>query len=197
MPEPVKKKNIMIPEVGEVLLEESRRARRMNLSVRPIQGVRVAVPKGVSFKSAEAFARSKADWIVSHLLKLKIIEAEVSRKGKQLSPIVVNRKKARESLVQRLDELSQKFGLPYNRVFVRNQKTRWGSCSAKKNINLNVNLVRLPPELMDYAIVHELAHTKELNHSPAFWNFLERLVTDSKKLDRELGKYSLYLVNFI
>ncbi len=190
----MKKKNIIIPEVGEVMLEESRRAKRMNLSIRPIQGVRVAVPKGISFESAEAFARSKADWIASHLLQLKAIEAEVIRKGKQLSPIVVNRKKARKILVQRLDVLSQKFGLPYNRVFVRNQKTRWGSCSAKKNINLNVNLLRLPQELMDYAIVHELAHTKELNHSPAFWNFLERLVTDSKKLDQALSQFSFLLV---
>ena len=77
--------------------------------------------------------------------------------------------------------------------FVKKQKTRWGSCSEKKNINLNINLVRVPEELMDYAITHELVHTKELNHSAQFWALLEKFIKNARDLDRELKKYSFFL----
>ncbi|MBC2716999.1 MAG: M48 family metallopeptidase [Desulfobacteraceae bacterium] len=190
----MKKKKVLISGIGEVLLEQSIRAKHMNLSIRPFRGVRVAVPKGVSFESAEAFARSKSQWIIKHLPKLKAIEHEAARCQNDSSAGRIDRKTAKSKLTQRLDSLSAKSGLPYNRVFVKNQKTRWGSCSEKKNINLNINLVRLPEKLMDYAIMHELVHTKILNHSSQFWDLLEKFVKDAKGLDRELQQYSLFLV---
>lgn len=190
----MKRKKVVISGVGEVVLEQSSRARQMNLSIRPFRGIRVAVPRGVSFDAAESFARSKSEWIIRHLPKLRAIEQEAARRQDDSSEGGIDRKTAREMLVLRLNELSKKHRLPYNRVFVKNQKTRWGSCSEKKNINLNINLVRLPEELMDYAIMHELVHTKELNHSPKFWNLLEQYVKNAKALDRELGKYSFFLL---
>jgi hypothetical protein len=190
----MKKKKVQISGIGEVLLEQSSRAKHMNLSIRPFCGVRVAVPRGVSFESAEAFARSKSQWIKTHLPKLKAIEDEAARRHSEPASVNIDRKTGRQILVQRLNELSEKYQLPYNRVFVKNQKTRWGSCSEKKNINLNINLVRVPENLMDYAIMHELAHTKILNHSPQFWDLLETLMENAKALDRELGKYSLFLL---
>jgi len=191
----MKKKKVRISGIGEVLLEQSSRAKHMNLSIRPFRGVRVAVPKGVSFESAETFARSKSQWVIRHLPKFKAIEQEAARR--QNAPSVssnINWKTGREFLIQRLNVLSEKFGLPYNRAFVKNQKTRWGSCSEKKNINLNINLLKLPEELMDYAIIHELVHTKVLNHSAQFWELLEKFVKDARTLDRELQKYSLFLL---
>jgi predicted metal-dependent hydrolase len=190
----MKKKKVLISGIGEVLLEQSIRARHMNLSIRPFRGIRVAVPKGVSFETAEIFARSKSQWIIKHLPQLKAIESEAARRQNDPADSPVDRKAGRQILVERLNALSEKHGLPYNRVFVRNQKTRWGSCSEKKNINLNINLIRLPARLMDYAILHELAHTKVLNHSANFWDLLETLVKNAKALDRELQKYSLFLL---
>ncbi len=190
----MKKKKVQISGIGEVLLEQSSRAKHMNLSIRPFRGIRVAVPRGISFESAEAFARSKLQWIKTHLPKLKAIEHEASRRQNDSGGCLIDRKAGRQILVQRLNELSEKHQLPYNRVFVKNQKTRWGSCSDKKNINLNINLVRLPEELMDYAMMHELVHTKILNHSPQFWDLLEKFMKNAKALDRELGKYSLSLL---
>jgi len=190
----IKKKKVQISGIGEVLLEQSSRAKHMNLSIRPFRGVRVAVPKGISFELAEAFARSKSQWIKTHLPKLKAVEQEAARCQSEPATGIIDRKTGRQILVQRLNELSKEHQLPYNRVFVKNQKTRWGSCSEKKNINLNINLVRLPEDLMDYAIVHELVHTKILNHSSQFWDLLETLMKNAKALDRELGKYSLFLL---
>lgn len=190
----MKKKKVQIFGIGEVLLEQSIRAKHMNLSIRPFRGVRVAVPRGISFELAEAFARSKSQWIKTHLPKLKAIEHEAARRQNDSGGSLIDRKIGRQILVQRLNELSVKHQLPYNRVFVKNQKTRWGSCSNKKNINLNINLVRLPGNLMDYAIMHELVHTKELNHSSQFWDLLEKFMKNAKELDRELGKYSLFLL---
>ncbi len=190
----MKKKKVLISGVGEVLLEQSIRAKHMNLSIRPFRGVRVAVPKGVSFASAEAFARSRSQWILKHLPKLQAIEKEAARRQNDPPGGNIDRKTGRRILVQRLNELSEKHGLPYNRVFVKNQKTRWGSCSEKKNINLNINLVRLPRALMDYAIMHELVHTQILNHSSQFWALLEKFVKNARLLDRELQQYSLFLI---
>ncbi len=190
----MKKKKVIISGIGEVLLEQSMRAKHMNLSIRPFRGIRVAVPKGVSFESAEAFARSKSQWVRKHLPKLKAIEDAAARRQNDSYDSHIDRKTGRQILVQRLNELSEKHALPYNRVFVKNQKTRWGSCSEKKNINLNINLVSLPDILMDYAIMHELVHTKELNHSSQFWDLLEKYMKNAKVLDRELQQYSLFLL---
>lgn len=190
----IKKKKVLISGVGEILLEHSHRAKYMNLSIRPFRGIRVAVPRGVSLESAEAFALSKTDWIIRHLPRLKAMEQALRERQKTQSIIPIDRPAAKARLIKRLDELSQKHGLPYNRVFVKSQKTRWGSCSAKKNINLNIQLAGLPETLMDYAIVHELVHTKILNHSRDFWEELENRLPGALRFDRELRKYALLLV---
>jgi predicted metal-dependent hydrolase len=171
-------------------MERSRRAKYISVSVRPYTGVRVAVPPGVSFASAESFARSKVGWIKKHMDQMEQME-RAARVLSENNPI--DRPTARKRLVDRLDYLAQKHGFHYNRVFIRRQKTRWGSCSGKNNINLNVNLVRLPDELMDYTILHELVHTRIKNHGKRFWAQMDRLLVDARKLDRALGEYNVLL----
>ncbi|RLC31268.1 MAG: hypothetical protein DRH32_04510 [Deltaproteobacteria bacterium] len=150
--------------------------------------MRVAVPLGVSFDAAEKIAAEKASWISRHLEKIKAEEQKVRTLP---GSVHVNRAKARKKLVRRLDELAVKYGFSYNRVFVRNQKTRWGSCSVKNNINLNVNLVNLPGELLDYVILHELMHTRIRNHGKIFWKELDLLMGDARQLDKELNRYEI------
>jgi predicted metal-dependent hydrolase len=184
----MRSKKIQIKEVGNVLLERSCRARHISLSIRPFRGVRVAVPRSQSFAAAEKFARSKTDWIKKHLKKMAAIEEQTAAL-KEGQPI--DKETAEKRLVNRLDELCKQDGFCYNRVFVKNQKTRWGSCSAKNNINLNVNLVRLPDELIDYVLFHELVHTKIKDHGQMFWQELSRFVKDPKSLDKKLRRYTL------
>ncbi len=184
-------KTIEINNVGTILIERSRQAKHLSVSVRPFKGARVAVPFGVSFDSAEMFARSKTGWIKKHLDKMALMEREAGALSKS-NPI--NRATARKQLIDRLNFLSQKHGFNYNRVFIKNQKTRWGSCSGKNNINLNINLARLPDELIDYTILHELVHTRIKNHSRRFWDQMDKLVGNAKKLDSKLNEYKVFLI---
>lgn len=184
-------KTIELKSVGTILIERSRHAKHMSLSVRPFRGARIAVPFGVSFASAEIFARSKIDWLKKHLDKMTKMEREARALAKA-SPI--DRAAARRRLVDRLDQLSQKHGFTYKRVFIKNQKTRWGSCSGKNNISLNINLVRLPDDLIDYTILHELVHTRIKNHGRQFWDQMDKLLGDAKRLDRKLSEYRVLLI---
>ena len=93
----------------------------------------------------------------------------------------VNRK-AKQFLQCVLGELGKKLGITYNRVTIRRQKTVWGSCSGKKNINLNQNLMFLPIPMARHTLVHELCHIRQMNHSSKFWALLERYIPDSKEI---------------
>jgi hypothetical protein len=101
----------------------------------------------------------------------------------------IYRLEAKWFLVKKTNELAIKFGFRHGKVTVRNQKTRWGSCSWNNNISLNLNLMKLPDHLIEYVIVHELCHTLEKNHGKDFWSLMERCLPGSKKLDKELKKY--------
>lgn len=103
------------------------------------------------------------------------------------------REEAKEYLPKRLNDLSDKFDLPFNELFIKNIKSRWGSCSGKNNINLSIHLMRLPDHLIDYVLLHELAHTKVKNHSKKYWNFLDSLTEDAKRSDKELRKFKIGL----
>ena len=98
---------------------------------------------------------------------------------------------AKSYLPKRVNELAKKHNLIYQKLAIKNTKTRWGSCSYKNNINLSLQLLRLSDELIDYVILHELVHTKVKNHSKEFWTTLNRHCPNSKNLDRELKNYSL------
>lgn len=103
--------------------------------------------------------------------------------------IKVMRLEAKAYLPRRVDELARQHGLRYKQVFVKNAQTRWGSCSSEDNINLNLHLMRLPNQLIDYVILHELAHTVEKNHSPRFWKLLGTMIDHPQKLRKEMRQY--------
>lgn len=93
---------------------------------------------------------------------------------------------AKKYLIERTMYLAQKHGFHPKRVSVRNQKTRWGSCSSNRTISLNANLIKHRMDLIDYVIVHELCHMREMNHSPAFWNEVGKIIPNYKILRKEL-----------
>jgi len=178
--------------VGPVLFERSKRAKHINISVKPFTRVRVAVPGGVSFKKAEEFVHTKTDWIQRHLGRMK--QYEEDRQLASDTSIDIDGSRAKRKLTRRLKYLAEKHGFSYNRVFIRNQKTRWGSCSHKNNISLNMKIIRLPEELMDYVILHELAHIRFKNHSNDFWTELNRLVGNGKGIASRLRDYGAGLL---
>ena len=224
----------------EVTFFKSNKAKNINISIKPNRGVRVSVPRFVSFKNAERFAHQKIGWMKKHLFKMQTLEnkatvfnmdTKFSTKQHSLQiekkaitaykttiqcgvikVIIPNefhissiesqnfikqaierawRKEAKELLTKRTAELAKTHGFNYTKVSIRNSKTRWGSCSYNNNINLSLHLMMLPDHLIDYVILHELAHTKEKNHGVHFWNLLDKVSGNAKGLDKEVKQYRI------
>ncbi|MFC1847343.1 M48 family metallopeptidase [Chloroflexota bacterium] len=182
---------VEINGIGPVLFERSKRARRVIISIKPFRGVRIAVPSRVSLHKAEEFVYSKIDWIKMQLEKMKQYEREYNLNSGADDDI--DKVKTKSRLTGRLKYLAEKHGFTYNRVYIRNQRTRWGSCSYKDNISLNMKLVKLPDELVDYVILHELVHTHKKDHGKAFWTEMDKLVGDGKGMSSRLKEYGIGL----
>jgi len=145
-----------------------KKADRKNISVRILQGkINVIYPKTL-----------KSD--------LEEIQTAI-RKGIERALKV----EAKQYLPEKVKELAGKFEFNYNKLTLKNIKSRWGSCSRKNNINLSIHLMRLPNHLIDYVILHELVHTVHHNHSKLFWTMLDNLTGGAKNLDKELRKYRI------
>ncbi len=188
----MKSRTIIFEDIGPVLFVHSKRAKNLNIGLRPFSQIRVAVPYRASLKNAQKVVRSKINWIKKHLTKIRQIETR--QRLLQNSRTTINKVAAQQQLSNRVKKLSGKYGFRYNRVVIRNQKTRWGSCSALNNISLNINLAYLPSSLIDYVIIHELLHTQIKNHGSDFWTALGILIEDAKALNSELKKYHLGLL---
>ncbi|MEK7354493.1 MAG: SprT family zinc-dependent metalloprotease [Chloroflexota bacterium] len=183
---------INIDGLGLIILERSLRAKRIVISVKPFKGVRVAVPARESFKSAEKFLFSKTGWIKSHLEKMQQYENE--QEAKQASYDDIDIAAAKKTLTGRLKQLANKHGFKYGKLSIKSQRTRWGSCSPTNNISLNAKLVKLPDDLVDYVILHELVHTHVHNHSKKFWAELDRYVENARVMAKRLRTNGLELI---
>ncbi len=181
-----------IPSLGSVVFAQSKRAKRISISIRPFKPVRVTFPSRIPPKKAQKFLLKNLNWAKKNLDYVRKIEKEheTTLNNKPRVPGT----KAKTILKNRLRELANIHGFKYNKVFVRNQKTRWGSCSNLNNINLNINLVSLTQELMDYVILHELVHTEIKSHSKKYWARLDKYVGGiAKDIDKRLMKHKLGL----
>jgi predicted metal-dependent hydrolase len=185
-------RTIYIEDIGEVRLERSRRARRIIITIKPGRGVRVAVPRRTSFKNALQFVRAKKSWITKHLVKIQTYEKQKQAFEDNFRSI--DKAAAKKTIISRLNQLAAQHGFTYSRVSIRNQRTRWGSCSAKGNISLNIKLVALPQELADYVILHELTHTRVHDHSKKFWQELEKYTENGKAKAKRLVEYGLRIL---
>jgi len=183
---------IHVEGIGAVTFEHSARARRIVISVRPRRGVRVAIPRRTAFKAALEFVYKKEKWIKKHLAKIREYERQKEISDKIF--LSTDKAEARRKITGRLDELARRHGFTYNKVSIRNQRTRWGSCSGQGNISLNMKLVALPPDLFDYVIFHELVHTRIHNHSKKFWKELDKYAGNGKVKAKRLVEYGLRIL---
>jgi len=180
---------IEIEGIGQVFFEHSKRARNLNISVKPFKDIRVAVPDGLTFNKALEFVNSRYEWIRKSQEKMKRHESEFNQHADKV--VDIDRGKAKRKLKARLNALAKRHGFTYNKVYIRNQKMRWGSCSPTNNISLNIRLVRLPEDLLDYVLLHELVHTRKKNHGVEFWAELNKLVGNGKAIAAKLRQYSI------
>jgi len=184
-----KKNKSVILENKEVKfqLRLSRRARRARLTAYQDGNLVVTIPQGCSENSAEKFMKAKARWI---LAKLKYFARFKARpylwRGRR--PEYLKLKEKALSLAQeKVYSFNQFYNFKIGRVSVKNQKTRWGSCSKKGNLNFNYKILFLPERLCDYIIVHELCHLAEFNHSKRFWGLVTKMVPDCRDVRREIN----------
>lgn len=124
--------------------------------------------------------------VVENDLSLMVYTSSEDESGKLLRDWI--QKKAKQILIPWLQDVSSLHQIEFNKVSIRGQKTRWGSCSSKKNVNLNRNLIFLQPELVNYLMVHELSHIVHQNHSKHFWKQVAECEPNYRKLDRELSQ---------
>ena len=162
------------PEFGSVTFTSSTRTRSLRLSVTPFHGLQVKLPWGYAKNKAWDFIDKKSDWIRLALQQARLTEAKSDAFFSSSDKAKL--KEIRISLVARLDELATQFGFSYQKVSLRDQKSRWGSCSASNNISLNQKLYFLPDKLRDYVLIHELAHTVQKNHGSDFWIILYNIL---------------------
>lgn len=177
-------KVLIDPEIGEVAFRKSLSSRSISIRVHPLKGVSVSVPYIVPYAVAIHFFEARREWILETMAKQK----EKYKDVKVASPSEVEamRRQAKAQLPGRLAELAARYGFTYNRVAIKHNATNWGSCSSKGNINLNLNIVRLPKVLQDYVLLHELCHLRHQDHGHAFHLLLEHVLTDNlmKLLDQ-------------
>jgi len=181
---------LAIPPLETVVFSQTKRAKRISISIAPFKPVRVAFPCRISFKKAHKYLIANMEWAKKSLDYVRKAEAEhrTTTNNRPRMP----KARAKEFLKKRLLELAEEHGFEYNKVFIKNQKTRWGSCSERNNINLNINLASLTEELTDYVLLHELLHTRIKNHSKKYWAQLDKHVGGSaKELDKKLRKHRL------
>lgn len=158
------------------------RSARKTVSIEISREARLIVRAPLKMRSADidAFVESKRAWIEKHLLevKKKLESAPPKLTADQISEL---KKYAKRIIPLKAARFATLMGVKYNNIAFRNQKTRYGSCSGKKNLNFNIAIMLMPEEIIDYVIVHELSHLKEMNHSDKFWKEVERVLPDYKR----------------
>lgn len=165
------------PEIGEVVFRKSLRSRSISIRVHPVKGVSVSVPYIVPYAAAKLFFQARRGWILETMERQRQKYKDV--KVASPSEIEALRRQAKAQLPVRLAQLAARYGFTYNRVAIKHNASNWGSCSTKGNINLNLNIVRLPKVLQDYVLIHELCHLRHPDHGHGFHLLLEHLLTDN------------------
>lgn len=151
----------------------------------------VTLPKRLSVSWAEHFVQEKIDWIRQRLTHLEQLRKNSPIKNDPAS--LKSYKKSAEQLVrQKLVFFNQFYGFKYHKVTIRDQRSRWGSCSRQGNLNFNYRLALLPERLVDYIVVHELCHLGQMNHSAKFWALVAKQLPDYLVRRKELKKVSLF-----
>lgn len=169
--------------------------RSLSITIDPDANLIVRAPRRMSDKTIAAFVVSKRDWIEKHMEKVRKRAAkreEVPEFTEEERKALT--KKARKMILEKVAYYAPIVGVTYGRIVIRKQRTVWGSCSSKGNLNFNYLLALMPDEVVDYVVVHELCHRKEMNHSPRFWAEVEKVIPDHKALRKWLKEEgSVYL----
>lgn len=160
------------------------------LQIKPQEGLIVRVPYRITQEQVEKFINDHKDWIEKHLKAMEERQKSLASVEKlTMDEIHALGQKALEVIPERVKYYASLLGVTYGRITIRNQRSRWGSCSSKKNLNFNCLLMLTPPEVIDSVVVHELCHLREMNHSDRFYAEVLSVFPDYWKWDRWLKEH--------
>lgn len=166
------------------------RSRRRTLALQVTREGKVVVRAPLRYPAGriETFVRQHEDWLQRKLTEQKEHKSALPLPAPEEE--YAYREQARRVLTEKTAYYAKQMGVTYGRISIRGQKTRWGSCSAKGNLNYNWKLMLCPEEVQDYVVVHELAHRREMNHSKAFYRIVEEILPDYRERMRWLKDHA-------
>ena len=174
------------------------RSNRKSLSIEVNSDARVIVraPYKVSEVFIAKFVEEKSNWINRAICKIRERQKNMD-KVNPLSRVEIDElaDRALKIIPEKVMNYANIMGVSYNRITIRNQKTRWGSCSAKGNLNFNCLLMLVPNEVQNYVVVHELCHLKEMNHSVRFWAEVEKVMPNYREYKKWLKENGNYIIS--
>jgi predicted metal-dependent hydrolase len=168
-------------------LRKSKRARRMRLAVYCDGTVVVTTPQDLQETIVDRFIREKTEWLFSKLAFFKQFQGRPVARYSQ-EDYLRYKDQALITVEQKARYFSDLYNYNYNKINIKNQKTRWGSCSRKGNLNFNYKIIFLPDRVQRYIIAHELCHIKEFNHSKKFWALVSKIIPDYAIIRSDLKK---------
>lgn len=166
------------------------KARSLRVAVYPGGAVKVSAPKRFGVWSVERFMRLKADWILQKIESL-VLAAKPKTKHQSRQEFLKYKKAALVLVRQKLEKFNTMYGFAWKRIAIKNQKTRWGSCSKSGNLNFNFKIALLPDRAAEYVVVHELCHLAQMNHSKKFWDLVAQTIPEHRKIRQQLKIISL------
>jgi predicted metal-dependent hydrolase len=171
----------------------NKRAKRVLITVHPDARVSITTPRKMRLETIERLMLSKRRWILESQEKMraKYPAGLVARTKHSATEIKKYKEQALCLVNARLGYFNTLYNYSYKKVMIRNQKSRWGSCSRQGTLSFNYRLALIPAHLADYVIVHELCHLKQMNHSPKFWTLVEKTIPDYKARRKELRTLQL------
>ena len=166
-------------------ITRSDRSKNLRISISRDGNLLAILPYGMDEKFAENFIQKKSDWILKKIKYFQKHKFHILPKSSQ-KEYKLRKKEAYAIIKEKILYFNSFYKFAIGKITIRRQKTRWGSCSRKGNLNFNFNIIHLPQNLLNYLVVHELCHLKELNHSKNFWHLVSLQIPDYKILRKEL-----------
>ena len=177
---------ITIPYV----LKRHPRSKRISLTLLDDGRLIVTIPRRGTHLGAERFIREKRSWIQKYI-NVDQLQTYDEQRDTYEKEYKTRKQEVLELVEQKVSYFNTNYRFSYNKIYVKNHKAQWGSCTEKKNLNFNYRILFLSSALRDYIIVHELCHLKEFNHSKKFWNLVARIIPNHSEMRRELRKNGL------
>lgn len=168
-------------------IRKNRRAKALRIRVVPPGEVIVSAPPWLTVGMIDELVKEKAAWIKEKLVLVQHVSRRMTKSEKERE-YQMKKVEAQSIVEECITRFNQFYQFQVGRITIRNQKTRWGSCSSQGNLSFNYQIVNLRSREQDYIVVHELCHLREMNHSPRFWALVEKTVPEYRLLRKSLRK---------